>query len=106
MKRLLRQCAAMRRLSATVLVLASLAVFRPAVALAAPTNDNFSSATVISGLPFSDVVDTTDATTEPGEPAFCYSTSQTVWYSFTPATTTVLHVDMVGTTFYETFSVY
>src|SRR5690242_242291 len=103
MKRFLRQRAAVRWLSAIVLVLASLAVFRPTAALAAPANDNFANASVISStsLPFSDVVNTADATTEIGEPTSCYfPPSQTVWYSFTPATAIVLQVDMAGTTYY------
>jgi hypothetical protein len=55
-----------------------------------PANDNFSSATQISALPFSDTVDTTDATVEPGEPtSSCPGAGPpvgSVWYSLTPAT--------------------
>jgi PKD repeat protein len=70
----------------------------PTSAFAQPANDNFSSATVITSLPFSDSVDGTLATTEPGEPNFfCNNTIQTVWYQITPATNSVLTVDMSGT---------
>jgi hypothetical protein len=53
-----------------------------------PANDNFSSATLITALPFSDTVDTTGATLEPGEPAPSCLFGQlagSVWYAFTPA---------------------
>src|SRR5690242_7105307 len=59
--------------------------------LVAPSNDNFGNATVIAALPFSDSVDITDATVEPGEQppscAFGSSSGKTVWYTFTPAAT-------------------
>ncbi len=53
-----------------------------------PSNDNFASATQIAALPFSDTVDTTAATLEPGEPAPSCSSAPagSVWYAFTPAT--------------------
>src|SRR6266516_813119 len=58
------------------------------------SNDAFASATVISALPFSDVVDISAATTEAGEPpSSCSggsSSQRTVWYSFTPAVTAVV----------------
>jgi hypothetical protein len=70
----------------------------PTSAFAQPANDNFSSATVITSFPFSDSVDATAATTEPGEPNFfCNNTIQTVWYEITPATNSTLSVDMSGT---------
>jgi len=56
------------------------------VIAASPANDNFSGATVVNTLPFSDTVDTTDATLEPGEPIpSCGYIAKTVWYVFTPA---------------------
>lgn len=62
-----------------------------------PANDNFSNAAVVGSLPHSDVVNTTDSTTEAGEPQFCIFMNQTVWYSFTPTTTSVVAVDNAGT---------
>lgn len=53
-------------------------------------NDFFANATGIGGLPFSDVVDNSGATAEPGEPTpFCFfgSTGKSVWYRFTPTET-------------------
>jgi len=54
-----------------------------------PPNDDFSSATPVSGLPFQGAVDATGATRQAGEPVpTCgTSTSGTVWYRFTPDST-------------------
>ncbi len=53
-----------------------------------PGNDNFASATPIGALPFSDSQDLSAASAEPAEPGpGCFSTSNTVWYSFTAGTT-------------------
>jgi len=54
------------------------------------SNDAFANATVIPALPFSDAVDITPASSEPGEPIpSCSfgSSGRTVWYAFTPSET-------------------
>jgi Tol biopolymer transport system component/PKD repeat protein len=60
----------------------------------AVSNDAFANATVISALPFSDAVDISAAGMEAGEPSSSCSggssSQRTVWYSFTPAVTTVV----------------
>jgi len=71
-------------------------------ALAIPPNDNFAAPTVITALPFSDSVDNTTATTEPGEPQLCVFSPQTVWYSFTPTADAVVRADMAGSSFFDT----
>jgi PKD repeat protein len=48
-----------------------------------PANDNFANAESITSLPFAQTVDAALATLEPGEPQYCYSSSQTVWYKLT-----------------------
>ena len=48
-----------------------------------PGNDNFDNATSITSLPFAQAVDAALATTESGEPQYCYSSAQTVWYKLT-----------------------
>ena len=65
------------------------------------TNDNFAHAKEITLLPFSDSVDNTNTTIEPGEPHFCGSATETqsVWYSFTPATNIAVIADMEGSSF-------
>src|SRR5262249_16343344 len=52
---------------------------------------------VISTLPFSDTIDFSSATTEPGElPGYCwYNFPGTVWYAFTASTTTYLTASSV-----------
>ena len=71
---------------------------------AVPANDDFGNATVIdpSALPFSDVVDNTQATVEPGEHQFCSNAPRTVWWSVTPTTSGVYAVDMNGSSFFDT----
>ncbi|HEX8156021.1 MAG TPA: PKD domain-containing protein [Solirubrobacteraceae bacterium] len=67
-------------------------------ASAAPTNDDFASATAISSLPFTDTVDATSASTEPGEPQSCFFSDQTVWYAITPSQDGTLAADASGST--------
>jgi hypothetical protein len=97
--------AVITRIAVLILTVAGLGLFQSETALAAAApNDDFANATVISSLPFSDVVDNTTATTEPGEPTGgCGPTPlQTVWYSITPASDTTVHIDMTGSTFVDT----
>jgi hypothetical protein len=83
-----------------LLVMSSCALFlftgpRPAFS-SPPANDNFADADVISTLPFTDSGDLTGTTTEPGESGYCSFQPQTVWYAFTPSTTTVVSADLNG----------
>ena len=66
-----------------------------------PANDDFAGATAVSGVPFSDSVDTLAATTEPNEPAPSCSevVANTVWYRFSPTTDMVVMADTEGTDF-------
>ncbi len=93
-----------KHLIATILSLILVAFILPATTLAAPANDNFDNATVISALPFSDSVSNTDATTEPDEPLWwCAYMTRTVWNSFTPVTNAVVRADMAaGSSFWDT----
>lgn len=79
-----------RALSRSVAVATTLVaslVFWPvsAVQAAPPANDDPSAAVVVSSLPFSTTVDTTEATFSTADPFGCGVA--TVWYSFTPTTT-------------------
>src|SRR6266566_5036362 len=64
------------------------------------SNDAFASATVISALPFSDVVDISAASMEAGEPpSSCSggsSSQRTVWYAFTPAVSAVVTANVAA----------
>jgi hypothetical protein len=64
----------------TLLVAALFFITR--LAAAAPPNDDCSTATVIGSMPFSDSVDTTTATTAPGDPSSCSGGvgTHSVWY--------------------------
>jgi hypothetical protein len=82
-----------------------------ATALAAPpANDNFANATVIGTLPFSDNgVDTTQATTEPGEPIGCGFApfwGNTVWYTITPTSSEVLRFGTGASTYLPVVNIY
>jgi hypothetical protein len=52
-----------------------------------PANDNMANAEVIPSMPYSNMIDLTEATAEMGEPrsnCSSYDLSHTVWYSYTP----------------------
>src|SRR6185437_1357942 len=52
----------------------------------APSNDDISNATVITGLPFSDTADMSQATFAATDVSSCFGNTASVWYEFTPAT--------------------
>lgn len=68
------------------------------LAAAAATNDNCAAATVIASCPFTNTVDTTATTNEPGEPeSECTSQSNSVWYSYTAGSSSAMvTVDTCG----------
>jgi hypothetical protein len=93
-----------RTLAALAPLVAVAALVLPSIAQAAPPpNDNFAAATVVDpgALPFSDTVDNSQASTEPGEPIYCLYTPRTVWYAITPSSSGLLRADMAGTSFFD-----
>ena len=95
----------LRRLCLGAILLATLAVgvASPADA-SAPPNDTPTSATVIGGLPFSNVVDTTDATTDADEEEYASICSAStvghaVWYTGTATADTLLIADASESSF-------
>jgi hypothetical protein len=79
----------------------------PASIAAPPSNDDFANATVVTSLPFSNVVPINEATTETGEPLSSWGQSRTVWYSFTPSSNLVVRADLGGSDYVTAFmSVY
>jgi hypothetical protein len=99
----------MRRSIAALALSAGLLFTIAGVAVAAPPgNDDIAGATVIAALPFTDSVDTTEATTDPGDPfASCAPPSgHTVWYSLTAATDTNILATTFGSDYDTTLSVY
>ena len=73
-------------------------LLQPGSAFAAPVNDDFASATVITSLPFSTTEDTTAATWDPSDPSSC-SSNGSVWLSFTPSSDMQLEADTFGSTY-------
>jgi hypothetical protein len=69
------------------LLVLTLMLLSVAIAFAqAPDNDNFSSATMITELPFESTINTGEATTAGDDPVGCFELNEgaTVWYAFTP----------------------
>jgi hypothetical protein len=85
----------MRRLVRGALVALALLLLHAAPALAAaPLNDDFDGATVVSALPFTDTEDVSGATRAADDP---YTSGwPNVWYRFTPARNTSLELDTAG----------
>jgi Family of unknown function (DUF6299) len=71
-----------------------------------PPNDTFANATVIPSLPFTDTVDTTQATTDSDDAELVSACNQTgisfaatVWYAFTPSTDQWVGINTSGSTY-------
>lgn len=81
-----------------VLVILSLPAFAAPVLAAAPTNDTYAGRTVIGSLPFSDSLDTSEATTDADDVdinAGCApATDASVWYELTLAVDVAVVVDV------------
>jgi hypothetical protein len=71
---------------------------------AAPLNDTFAGATVIGAIPFTDSLDTTQATTDADDVSAntdcrAPATAASVWYSLTPSADGGINVDVSGSNF-------
>ncbi len=84
-----------------------LAIALPAQA-APPLNDDIYNATWIAGLPFSETLDTREATRAPDDPyANCWGTGEaTVWYTFTPPYDMQIEAHTAGSTYDTLLAVY
>jgi hypothetical protein len=92
---------------ALALVLAFSLSGAPAAWAVVPPNNGFDNATVITSLPFSDSLDTTDATKANDDPDCSGAEdSHTVWYSFTPAADTDVSANTFGSDYDTTLSAY
>jgi len=93
-------------LSTVILTVLSLAV--PAVAQ--PANDDLDLATEVIAVPFADSVDTTEATTETGEPVEgedpCPGRGSTVWYALTLDASQNVSIDTAGSDYDTALAVY
>ena len=80
----------------SVSLVLSLGLLQFSMALAQPTNDDFDGATEVT-LPFTDTINTTEATTAEDDPSpTCVETSSTVWYAFTPTATMTIDANTFG----------
>jgi hypothetical protein len=89
-----------RRLLELATLIVLLTVWTGSAAAAAPPNDEITGATVITTLPFSESLDTRDATADPADGG-CGGSDDlaTVWYTFTPGTDMVVKVDTSGSSY-------
>jgi uncharacterized protein DUF6299 len=82
----------------------ALSVTTPVLAQA-PSNDDFDNAMAIAELPFSDSLNTAEATTAADDPD-CAGRSHTVWYVFTPASDVEVSANTFGSDYDTTLSAY
>lgn len=95
-----------RRIAATAAVCAlATALMTPPAFAAPPDNDDFDAATPISALPFTDTVDTTEATTADDDPD-CFGNGHSVWYEFTPSADLTVAATTSGSDYDTTLSAY
>ena len=101
----------MQAVAALTILLFSLGPGGTSVVYAAPPNDDFASATLITGLTYNDALSTTQATedvTDPNPVGPCtdgYSLEgghKTVWYKYTPLVNESIQVDTTGSN-YDTY---
>jgi hypothetical protein len=59
-----------------------------------PPNNDINNATVITSLPFHDIVDLSQATFNPPDTSSCGGATHAVWYQFTPATSENVAFDL------------
>lgn len=93
----------MRRIQAALVFLLTGLLFFVPGALAQPTNDDFSNAIAFDRVPFSHVLDTSEATTAPDDPTLC-AANNSVWYAFTPSRDMNIQADTFGSDFDTTLS--
>jgi hypothetical protein len=86
-----------RRRLGLVTILVLLIGWTGSAAAAPPSNDEITTATVITTLPFSESLDIRDATADPADGG-CGGSDDlaTVWYTFTPVVDMVVRVDTAG----------
>jgi hypothetical protein len=95
------------RLALPALLAAGLTIMTAGPALAAiPTNDDFANATVVPGLPFTDAVNTAEATTQASDPTNCIGAAHSVWYTYTADSDGSVSFDTLGSDFDTVVSAY
>lgn len=96
----------MRRPVSALATSVCLLLLSAGVALAAPPgNDAIANATVIGSVPYTDAIDTSEATTAPDDPV-CAGQGPTIWYVYTAPADQRLLADTFGSSYDTTLSVY
>jgi Putative Ig domain len=93
------------RIQGTTGALVETAYVRITVMLTPPPNDEIENAIPISGLPFTHTQNTTTATVAPDDP-FCYGTTASVWFTYTPIVGGRVELNTVGSNYATTLSAY
>lgn len=73
--------------------------------MSVPANDDFDAAVIVPGLPFSDAVNTSEATTAADDPD-CFGQGPTVWYAFTPTEDGFYEANTFGSDYDTTLGAY
>jgi hypothetical protein len=78
---------------------------RITIAPVPPPNDDIGSPALVTGVPFTWVQNTLNASAAPDDP-FCFGQAATVWFAFTPATNMRVEVNTFGSDYDTTLSAY
>jgi hypothetical protein len=98
------------RAAALAAAVALLAVAAPSALAVAPANDDIATPQVIQAIPFSLTLDTTDATSSPSDPGYCFAPEigpdpGTVWFEYTATDTGPLGATTFGSDYDTTLYV-
>jgi hypothetical protein len=85
-----------RRLGFAAIILTFGALAPGGALAAAPSNDTYKTATPITSLPFTEPIDLTEATDDPGLPPCEAGVSRRIWYTYTPPTNQTIRVSVGG----------
>ena len=91
----------LRRIAALAATVALATILAPAALAASPSNDRISGAVVVDAIPAQISVDTTEATSSPTDPGYCFGPElgpdpATVWFSYTATETGPLGATTFG----------
>ncbi len=102
---IIRSLTRFRRLFTVFAIVALTLGFTLPASAAAPSNDDITGATLISALPFTDAINTSEATFDESDPSDC-NNNGSVWYTFTPSVPMWLDANTFGSSYDTTLAVY
>jgi hypothetical protein len=104
---MMQQIFQLKKIVIAAILIASVLLGAPTIAFAQPLNDYFEDATIIGELPFTETLNTADATIAIDDPIpSCIYMTHTVWYQITPSSDIRLEVNTFGSDFDTSLSVY